>query len=100
LLGPALAPASRQRLEDWMVAATTGRNKLRAGLPPGWIAGDKTGSGARGTMNDVALVRPPGQAPILVSAYLTGSQASWADREAVLAEVGRLVGTEFADPKR
>lgn len=100
LLGPALAPASRQRLEDWMVAATTGRNKLRAGLPPGWIAGDKTGSGARGTMNDVALVRPPGQAPILVAAYLTGSQAPWADREAVLAEVGRLVGTEFADPKR
>jgi len=95
LLGSALEPASRQRLEGWMVAATTGRNKLRAGLPAGWIAGDKTGSGARGTMNDVALVRPPGQAPLLVAAYLTGSQASGADREAVLAEVGRLVAAEF-----
>lgn len=95
LLGSALEPGSRRHLEGWMVAATTGRNKLRARLPGDWIAGDKTGSGARGTMNDVALVRPPGQAPILVAAYLTGSQASGPDREAVLAEVGRLVAAEF-----
>ncbi len=91
LLGSVLKPASRQRLEGWMVAATTGRNKLRAGLPAGWIAGDKTGAGEHGTMNDVALIRPPGRAPILVAAYTTGSSASWEDREAMLAEVGRIV---------
>jgi len=97
LLGSALTPASRQRLEGWMVAATTGGNKLRAGLPAGWIAGDKTGTGEHGTMNDVALVRPPGRAPILVAAYLTDSRASSEERSAVLAEVGRLAAAEFGD---
>jgi beta-lactamase class A len=96
-LGSALTPASRQRLEGWMVAATTGRNKLRAGLPAGWIAGDKTGAGEHGTVNDVALVRPPGRAPILVAAYLTDSRASSEERSAVLAEVGRLAAGEFGD---
>jgi len=97
LLGSALKPASRQRLEQWMVAATTGRNKLRAGLPADWIAGDRTGAGGRGTMNDVALIRPPGRAPILVAAYATGSSASWEDREAMLAEVGRIVVRPLGD---
>lgn len=95
LLGPTLGPASRQRLEGWMVACTTGRNKLRVGLAADWGAGDKTGSGSRGTMNDVAILRPPGRMPILVAAFLTGSEASWADREAVFAELGRLVAAEF-----
>jgi beta-lactamase class A len=97
LLGSVLEPSSRQRLEGWMVAATTGRTKLRAGLPADWIAGDKTGSGGRGTLNDVALIRPPGRAPILVAAYLTDSRAGLGDREAALAEVGRLVAEAFGN---
>jgi len=97
LLGSALKAASRRRLEGWMVAATTGRNKLRAGLPAGWIAGDKTGAGEHGTMNDVALIRPPGRAPLLVAAYLTDSRAGSGDREAALAEVGRLVAETFGN---
>ncbi len=99
LLGPTLKPVSRQRLEGWMIAATTGLNKLRAGLPPTWRAGDKTGSGARGTMNDVAILRPPGRAPILVAAFLTGSKASWTDREAAFAEIGRLLVEEIGQVK-
>lgn len=91
LLGEALAPASRQRLEAWMRGAITGKAKLRAGLPADWLVGDKTGAGDFGTMNDVAILRPPGRAPIVVTVYLTGSKASWDDREAVIAEVGRIV---------
>lgn len=91
LLGPTLRPGSRARLEGWMAACTTGGTRLRAGLPPDWAAGDKTGSGARGTANDIAILRPPHRAPILVAAYLTGSTASDSGRDAVLAEVGRLV---------
>ncbi|WP_243303331.1 class A beta-lactamase [Geothrix oryzisoli] len=95
LLGEALHPASRQRLEGWMRGCTTGVTRLRAGLPAGWIVGDKTGTGARGTVNDVAILRPPGRAPILVAAYLTGSTASARDREAALADVGRIVAGAF-----
>lgn len=97
LLGPTLTATSRQRLEGWMVACTTGRAKLRAGLPADWIVGDKTGSGQRGTMNDIAILRPPRRAPILVAVYATGSKASWADREAMIAEVGRIVAGDLKD---
>jgi len=98
LLSDALTPASRQRLEGWMVACTTGQKRLRAGLPAAWIAGDKTGTGERGTVNDVAILRPPHRAPLLVAAYYTGSTAPFEDRNAVLAEVGRLVAAAFASP--
>lgn len=91
LLGDALAPASRDRLEAWMVATRTGDARLRARLPADWRAGDKTGTGARGTYNDVALFRPPQGSPWLVSAYLTGASAPAARCEAALAEVGALI---------
>jgi len=96
LLEPTLRTASRARLEGWMVGCKTGGNRLRAGLPTDWVVGDKTGSGARGTVNDVAVLRPPHRAPILVTAYFTGSTVE--DRDAVLAEVGRIVVAAFGSP--
>ena len=91
LLGDALSAASRERLIGWLVANKTGNERLRAGLPAGWRVGDKTGSGYRGTTNDVAIVWPPNRAPLLVAAYLTGSAATFAARNATIADVGRVV---------
>lgn len=90
LLGPALSTASRERLTQWMVANTTGDTRLRAGLPAGWRVGDKTGAGALGTNNDVAIFWPPGRAPWLVAAYLTQTRLTKARSDAVLADVARL----------
>ncbi|XEG70892.1 class A beta-lactamase [Pseudomonas sp. abacavir_1] len=98
LLGDILQPASRDQLNAWLAANKTGDKRIRAGLPTGWKVGDKTGTGERGTSNDVAILRPPGRAPILVAAYLTGSPASAEKREAVLAEVGRLAAGLVSDP--
>ena len=91
LLGSALKPASRAQLRDWMIANKTGGQKIRAGLPPGWQVGDKTGGGAFGTNNDVAIVWPPARAPILVAAYLTQTTAPLAQRDAALAAVAALI---------
>jgi beta-lactamase class A len=91
VLGAALTPASRQQLTDWLIGNQTGNATLRAGLPASWRVGDKTGGGDHGTRNDVAIAWPPGRKPILVSAYLTGSKLNAAGRDAVLAEVGRIV---------
>ncbi|MBE7197007.1 MAG: class A beta-lactamase [Parafilimonas terrae] len=96
LLGSALAPPSRTRLEGWMVAAQTGFKRLRAGLPPDWTVGDKTGSGDNGTVNTVAILRPPGRPPLLATVYLTGATAPAATCEAVHAEVGRLIAAAVA----
>jgi len=53
--------------------------------------GSKTGTGARGSTNDVGIFWPPGRAPVLVAVYLTGSEAALSEREAVIAEVARQV---------
>ncbi|MFN8095793.1 MAG: class A beta-lactamase [Vicinamibacteria bacterium] len=94
LLGDTLSAASRARLESWLVASPTGARRLRAGFPADWRAGDKTGTGANGATNDLAIAWPPGRAPIVVAAYLGESKAPLAEREAALAEVGRLVATD------
>ncbi len=94
-LANALQPASRDTLQRWLRANTTGETRLKAGLPAGWAIGDKTGASdggnAGGTSNDIAIVWPPGRAPLLVAAYLTNSSASFEARNATLAQVGRLL---------
>ncbi|MBU3059262.1 MAG: class A beta-lactamase [Pseudomonas indica] len=91
LLGTALSPASRERLQGWLVANKTGDARLRAGLPKDWRVGDKTGSGDRGTANDIAILWPPRREPMLVTVYLTGSDADMNRRNAAIAEVGKLI---------
>lgn len=89
LLGTALAPASRASLNGWMEAGNTGASRIRAGVPAGWIVGDKTGT-ASAEANDVALLRPPGLAPIVLTAFYDAAGVGDAARDAVLREVGTL----------
>lgn len=89
--GKVLGPAGQQALMGTMRASRTGLKRLRRDLPSGWQAADKTGTGQRGSTNDVAFLWPPKAKPILVSAYLTETDAPLDQREAVLAEVGRRV---------
>ena len=91
LLGEALSTASRTQLAEWLVATRTGDERLRAGFPPGWRVGDKTGTSGNGIANDVAIAWPPGRDPLLVAAYYDGRDATSEQRNAVLAEVGRIV---------
>lgn len=91
VLGHALSGASRDRLTGWLVGNRTGDARLRAGLPRDWRVGDKTGSGERGTSNDVGLLWPPGRAPVIVAAYLTECTAPPKARDATLAAVARTV---------
>lgn len=91
VLGEALAPPSRAQLQAWLLGNLMGDKRLRAGMPPGWRVGEKTGT-AQGTANDVGVVRPaPGQgAPAVVACYLTECPAAPAQRDAAIAQVGRL----------
>ena len=95
LLGGGLSPSSRERLKGWMIDATTGLTKLRAGMPPAWTVGDKTGNNGGGTSNDIAVAWAPG-GPIVIACYLTGADTATADaRDTAIADVGRLVAQTF-----
>ena len=91
LLGNALSAKSREQLTQWLIANKTGDARLRAGLPAGWKVGDKTGTGERGSTNDIAIVWPPKRMPILIAAYLTETTAAPEKRNATIAAVGRAV---------
>ena len=92
LLGDVLEGYARALLQQWLVDSRTGDKRVRAGMPGDWTVGGKTGSGERGTACDTLIIWPTAQsAPLLVTAYLTGSQLDGAGREAVLARAGEAV---------
>ncbi|HET7889645.1 MAG TPA: class A beta-lactamase [Bradyrhizobium sp.] len=94
--GNALMPASRDRLIGWLVGNKTGDARLRAGFPRDWRIGDKTGSGEKGTTNDVAVVWPAAnRPPLFVAVYLTESSPEAEHRNATLAAVARLVAASL-----
>jgi beta-lactamase class A len=95
VLGDHLDPADRTLFTEWLVGNKTGDERIRAGLPAGWRVGDKTGTGSYGTANDVAVVWPPGAAPIVI-AVLTSRATENATRDnALLAEAAALVAQEL-----
>lgn len=91
LLGDVLLPESRKRLTEWMEANLTGLDRLRANLPQGWRAADKTGSNGKHTSNDIAVFWPAGRPPVIVAAYITQCQGPESQRAAMISGVGRLV---------
>lgn len=96
LLGHALSGKARAQILDWLVHYQTRMGRLAAGFPKDWKSGHKMGTGQNGTANDLAIVWPPGRAPILIAAYYTGSRLYPESRDAVLADVGRIVAKAFA----
>jgi beta-lactamase class A len=91
LLGPGLKRANQARLWADLQASRTGLQRLRAGVPnASWRVIDKTGTGARGAVNDVALVFPPGsRSPWVVVAFQSDSKASTDELSGVHADAMR-----------
>lgn len=90
MLGNALGEAQRGQLQAWMTGNTTGGQRVRAGVPHGWIVADKTGTGDYGTTNDIAVLLPPGGAPIVVAIFFTQADQHAKPRDDVLAAATRI----------
>ena len=97
ILDNVLSESSRHQLEDWLRHSETGALMIRAGVPKTWNVGDKTGRCGNGATNDVAIIRPPGRAPIVIAVYTIGSTSAADDRAATLAEAARA-GVESLSP--
>jgi beta-lactamase class A len=95
LIGDALSVTSRKQLETWLINDKVGDKRLRAGLPPSWGIGDKTGSGDHGTTNTIGIIRPPGRPPLIAVVYYTGSDAPMDARNAIHKEIGGLIANIF-----
>jgi beta-lactamase class A len=96
LCGTALSDASRRLLLGWLRNCQTGLERLRAGVPATWTAGDKTGTGERGAVNDVAILWPPRRPPVLIAAYFDGSRAAQGALNQAHARIGAKVCAAFS----
>ncbi|MFE0462473.1 class A beta-lactamase [Kitasatospora sp. NPDC058965] len=91
VLGRALCAPDRRRLTDWMRANTTGTARLRAGLPAGWTVAEKTGTGDRGTANDVGVAWTPDGTPVVLAVLTTKGVAGAAADEPLIARAAALI---------
>lgn len=96
-LGDGLHPPGRHQLTDWMLGNTTGAARIQAGVPKGWQVADKTGTGAYGTTNDIAVIWPPNKPPIALAIYFTQGTPDAAARNDVIADAARIVADALAE---
>lgn len=107
LYGDVLPDAARAELKGWMIATETGLKRVRAGLPEGWVAGDKTGTSLADGMGSIYVdlgfaEGPKGEPPITFATYFVARETHDDMDPAALAKlaaVGRVI-KEFAEPER
>ena len=92
VLGKTLSDASREKLTDWLIGCQTGANRLRAGLPKGWMIGDKTGNNGHDAFGDIAVAWAAPGKPIVACAFTQEGSPKPADVDAVYLQLGKMVG--------
>ncbi|WP_106396914.1 class A beta-lactamase [Actinocorallia populi] len=90
LLGEALAQAERDRLTRWMRANRTGQDRIRAGLPRGWTAADKTGTGEYAAANDVGVAWSPDGRPLVLAVFSDKPAKDGTHEDRVIAEATKI----------
>lgn len=90
-LGDGLPAPQQKMLVDWLLGNTTGAARIRAGLPKEWKVGDKTGTGAYGSNNDIAVFWPPGRAPVVMAVYTVRNKKDIDSRPDIVASAAKLV---------
>lgn len=90
-VGDALPPADRDVLNTWLRGNTTGGALIRAGVPDGWVVGDKTGAAGYGTRNDIAVIWPPDRAPIVLAVLSSRDEKDATYDNALIAEATKVV---------
>jgi beta-lactamase class A len=90
LLQDGLPPAAQVQLRDWMLGNTTGEQRIRAAVPADSKVADKTGSGDYGCANDIAVIYPPGKAPVVLAIYTRQSEKDAEPRTDLIVQAARL----------
>lgn len=100
--GELLAPAHAAWWRDELSRCRTGAARLRAGLPPGAAAADRTGAcfggGDDGALcaNDVGVVTLPSGEHVVIAAYVEDAGGPVAPKERVPAAIARAVWHHYA----
>ena len=96
LLGDVLSEASRAQLEAWLSPTRSATSGCGPASRQSWGIGDKTGTGDHGTANTIAILRPPGRAPLIAAVYYTEADSPMEARNAVHKQIGGIIAETFA----
>ena len=95
LLKGFLSADLQSHLTQWLESSQTGAAMIRAGVPPGWRVGDKTGRSHNGVTNDVGVIYPPDGTPIFIAIYIFNPSASDEQRSEVISKIAHIVCDAF-----
>jgi beta-lactamase class A len=93
--GKLLSPRLTQYYMGVMEGSGTGPDRLKAGVPAGWILGHKTGTssthkGLAWATNDVGYARRPSGEWVVIVGLLRGSRLEYDERETILRQVAEV----------
>ncbi|MDN5545612.1 class A beta-lactamase [Brevibacterium aurantiacum] len=95
LLDPDRLPEDdREVLLEWMSDNETGDPLIRAGAPKGWTVKDKSGH-SDGIQNDIAVVYPPSEDPIIITVLTQSEDPDSEDGPALVAAAAEAVFDSF-----
>lgn len=95
IFGNVLDSVNKQKLISWLKNNTTGNNRIRAGIPKSWVAGDKTGTGGYGTTNDVGIIWVKGCSPVVMTIYCTQYSKMAYPNENAVAEATKIISANL-----
>lgn len=91
IFGALLNDTSKMQLTQWMLDDQVANDLLRSTLPQGWKIADKTGAGSDGARSIISVFWKPDGSAYLLSIYLTNTQATMAQRNQAIAEIGKTI---------
>lgn len=94
--GGALSPQARAVLLDTMTRTSTGRNRIRAGLPAGVLLAHKTGT-LSGVTDDVGIVRLPDGRHLAMAIFVAGPE-NHTVQAAMIARIASALYAGFLTP--
>ncbi|OOF47197.1 class A beta-lactamase [Rodentibacter trehalosifermentans] len=89
--GNLLSNSSKRLFIQWMFDDQVANDLLRSTLPQGWKIADKTGAGSNGARSIISVFWKPDGTAYLLSVYLTNTQATMAQRNQAIAEIGKTI---------
>lgn len=96
LFGDVLSQASKSQLKQWMIDNKITGSLLRSVLPENWLIADRSGSGGYGSRGVAAVVWPEKRTPLIISIYLTQTDAPFAQRNKAIANIGKEIFTVYS----
>ena len=94
-VGNVLPQDKRGILNEMLRTAQLTDDLIRAGVPADWEVGDKSGAADYATRNDIAVIRPPGRAPIMLAVMSDKADEDADYDNALIAQAARVVADDL-----